>query len=471
MSFNHGVTAKEKPTNTTSQRSLNPTIPVVFVTAPKGSAHVPRLVRSRSEAVNNFGYMDDFNLFTVSEFIDSHFTLYKQSEAIIINIADPQTCKKSRTSTIDLLKPVTTLDYIYYPNTGSVKLKKASTTYTQWKDFSADLNSEGKLVITILNGSAITLPALGLSLEFEYIDAEGVKSADLIGSYDPTTGLRKGLELLDTIFPNWGVVPSLVIAPKFSSDTLVQAAMLAKSQNINGLFKAMTIVDISGSINTIEDAIEVKPLGDPGQIVCWPKVMVMGKLHHMSTHLAGIICKMDSENDGVPSKSPSNRSLKGYFGMSNNKPIDLGPSEANKLNAVGIVTLLNFAGEPRSWGNRTSAFPDAVDMKDTFIHAKRMMYWVNNWLVTETWKHVDSEITKRWVQMILSMHKLRLNGLISMGALLGGDCIYDPGNNHSISEGIVRFGVILGIPGIAEKIEFEIQLDPSYILEFAGDFN
>lgn len=464
--FKHGVSANERGTQITGQGNVDSSIPVVFGTAPKGRVHTPVVVRSYAEAVAEFGFSADFESYTLSEFIDSHFSLYKQSYAILVNVLDPSTAKKSTTGTVDLLQSVTTTT-IQYPVLDSVKLKKGTTDLVKGTDYSAALDKDGFLTITVPSGSTVTLPASGLTLTYDALDLTKVKSSDLIGSVDTTTGKKTGFELLDDIIPKFGVVPGLTLAPKYSTDPIVSSALIAKSQNINGMFKAFTLNDLDTKvIKTKQKAIESKSVGDPGQGICWPKVMRNGRIYHMSTHMAGLIGQMDAANNGVPSNSPSNRTMQvDGLVLADGTPVFLGVNDANDLNGVGISTVLSFIGGPRAWGNRTAAYPNMSDMKDIFIHAKRMMFWINNWIITDTWDNVDSGITPRFIESVTSKHNIRLNGLTSMGAILGGSCAYDPIENPTtqIFEGTVNFILSVGISGVAENIQFGIQIDPTYL--------
>lgn len=466
MSFKHGVYVTEKPTSITGQRSVDSAIPVVFGTAPKGAVNQPFVVRSYTEAVQEFGFSTDFETYTLSEFIDCHFNLYKQSYAILINVADLTKFKKTNTVVIDISDRVTVTD-ISYPGLDSIKLKKGTTDLVKETDYSVKLDTNGTLIISIPDGSTLTLPATELTLSYDSFDSTKLKNTDVIGGVDPNTGVRTGFELLDNIVPQLNVVPSLVLAPRHSTDPLVSSAMVAKAQSINEMFKAFALTDLdTKTIKSKQKAIEAKQTGDPGQVICWPKVVKNGRMYHISTHLACVIAQMDSDNDGVPSRAPSNRTMQvdGCV-LDDGTPVFVGPSDANDLNAVGITTMLSFFGGPRSWGTRTAAFPNATDMKDNFIHAKRMMFWINNWLITDTWQEVDSEINRRFLQAVTSKHNIRLNGLTSSGAILGGSCEFDPLDNSigQMIEGKVMFKLSVGIPGIAENITFEVGIEPKYL--------
>ncbi|OPA76742.1 hypothetical protein BVG16_16355 [Paenibacillus selenitireducens] len=466
MAFKHGVSVNERGTKITGQKSVDSAITVVIGTAPMGRVNVPFVARSRAEAVAEFGFSEDFESFTLSEAIDSHFSLYKQSYAILVNVLDPSLAKKSTTNTVDLLQRATVTS-IQYPLVDSVKLKKDAVTYVKDTDFTVALDKDGFLVISLTATSTITTPSMGLTITYDAIDVSKVKNTDIIGVVDPATGKKTGLEILDDIMPLFGVIPGLVIAPKFSTDPVVATAMIAKAQNINGMFKAFALTDLDTKlIRTKQKAIESKKVGDPGQDIMWPKVQKNGRIYHMSTHKAGLIGQMDAANSGVPSNSPSNRLMQvDGLVLADKTPVSLGPNDANDLNGVGISTVLSFTGGPRAWGNRTAAHPNLTDMKDIFIHAKRMMFWINNWIIIDTWENVDANITKRFIEAVTTKHNIRLNGLTSMGAILGGTCKYDPLENPvtQLIEGTVNFSLSVGIPGVAENIQFGIEIDPTYL--------
>ena len=55
-----------------------------------------------------------------------------------------------------------------------------------------------------------------------------VDSADVIGGINAMTGESEGLELIDAVFPTFGVVPGSILAPRFGEDPAVAAIMAAK---------------------------------------------------------------------------------------------------------------------------------------------------------------------------------------------------------------------------------------------------
>ncbi|MCY7485812.1 phage tail sheath family protein [Paenibacillus alvei] len=468
VDFFHGSRVREKDapvTGTTATTSL----PVFFGTAPMGPVNEPVRVSSKAEATAIFGYSKDFDSYTIHEAMESHFTLYKQRDVIFVNVMDPTKAKKSDTANIDLSNEVTETA-ILYPFLDSVALKNGASDLTKGKDYEAALNKDGYLVITIPSGSSVKLPATGLTITCDMPDVSKVKSADIIGHIKDDT--RTGLELLDIIMPLLGDIPKIVLAPKFSTDPVVAEAMAAKAENINGVFKAITLADIdTTAAKTITAAIDGKKVSNPGTYLCWPKVMYKGQQYHMGTHVAGLIGQMDIANSGLPTASPSNRSMviDGCV-LEDGTPILMGFDQANKLNAQGIATATRLSKGFVLWGNRTSAFPANKDVKDNMLASKRTMYWINNFVITDTFEDVDRQVNRNFIQMIVDKIGIKFNGLVSAGAILGGRIEYDPTENpeSALLNGVIRFKIFVGLTPIAEDIEFTLQFDTNYLKALAG---
>ena len=67
------------------------------------------------------------------------------------------------------------------------------------------------------------------------------------------------MELIRQVYPKLGVVPGLLLAPGWSQDSEVGIALAAKAANINGVFKAMAILDLDTTTATKHtDVKEIK---------------------------------------------------------------------------------------------------------------------------------------------------------------------------------------------------------------------
>ena len=294
-------------------------------------------------------------------------------------------------------------------------------------------------------------------------------ASDIIGGVDATAGDYKGLELIDKVFPKFGLVPGMILAPGWSNSPNVAAVMAAKASNINAHFKCIALVDVpTDTVKKYSDVSAWKTQNNfisERQIVCWPKIKLEDKEFYLSTQLAGAMCKSDAQNDDIPYVSPSNKAIQANGAVANGKEIALGPEQAAYLNGQGVVTALNFIGGWRAWGNRTGAYPSMTDVKDTFIPIRRMFDWIGNTLVLTFWQKVDYPITRRLVETIVDSANIWLNGLAARQFILGGRVEFNRDENPTtdLIDGIIRFHVYVTPPAPAREIDFIVEYDPQYL--------
>lgn len=337
-------------------------------------------------------------------------------------------------------------------------------------DYTAAYNSDGEVIFTIIDDSKVVDDVVNIS--WHEVDPSQVTEEDIIGGIDLVTGDAKGLELIEEIYPRFGLVPGNIIAPKFSQSPTVAAIMKAKCTNINGIFRAIALVDIpTDEIINYTNAPEYKNrhnLVDTSLIVCYPKVALGDVQYNLSTQMAGLINKTDSEHGDIPYKSPSNESLQcdsSVLADGTEKYLSL--EQANYLNSQGIVTALNFVGGFKLWGNSTSAFPSNTDVKDYFIPIRRMFNWINNTLVTMFWSRIDDPLNKRLIESVIDSANIWFNGLTSRGAILGGrvELLGTENTTTDLMAGKINFHVYYTPPSPAQEINFIQEYDPSYIAE------
>lgn len=262
------------------------------------------------------------------------------------------------------------------------------------------------------------------------------------------------------------MIPGLLVSPYWSTKPEVAAVMEAKSQNINGHFNCITLVDIP--TDTVKKYTDVPAWKSNNNytgnnlIVCWPMVKLGNEIFHLSTQIAGAICMIDAENEDIPYMSPSNHELKASAAvLRDGTEVYLGPDQAAYLNGEGIVTALNFIGGWKAWGNRTGAYPVVTDPKDSFIPVKRMMNWIGNTLTLTTWQKVDYPIKQRLIDAIVDSANIWLNGLTAREYILGGRVAFLKEENPTtdLTDGIIRLHVYTTPPPPAREIDFILEYD------------
>lgn len=475
MAYKHGVYTQEVPTSIVPAVNTTAGLPVVFGTAPvhlatdRAATNKPVLCYSYAEAVQQLGFSKDWAKYTLCEVMYSQFALYNRGPVVFVNVLDPKTHKKSVTDkSVDIADKVATLDAPVLLDTLKIKASAVGSVLVAGKDYEAAYDDDGALVITLLDDGTASA-ASSLILAYDELDPTAVNEDDIIGGISVSDGSVKGLECLNKVFPLTGLVPGIVLAPGWSHEPTVAAAMKAKAGNINSHFKAITLNDVpTESVKKYTDVknwMNQNSYNDTAQVVCWPMVKMGDDIYHMSTHVLGVIATVDSSNGDIPYESPSNKSMQiNGCCLKDGTEVVLGPDEAGYLNGQGVVTALNFIGGWKCWGNRTACYPSNTDPKDAFISIRRMFYWHAQTFIQTYWAKVDKPINKRLIQTVLDSENMRLNGLTGQGVILGGRVEFRDDENPvtNLMDGIIKFHTYLTPPAPAREIENVLEYDPAY---------
>lgn len=236
-----------------------------------------------------------------------------------------------------------------------------------------------------------------------------------------------------------------------------------------GIAERMRAVIIADGPNT-NDADAIAYAGDFGSkrvYVVDPKVIKVDEDGNPQTEwaspaVAGLIAK--SDNDRGFWWSPSNQNINGIIGTA--RPIDftLGDanSRANLLNENKITTIIRQDGY-RLWGNRTLS----SDAKWAFLCVVRTADIINDSLLRAHLWAVDRGITKQYITDVTEGVNAYLRHLVTIGAILGGECWADPDLNtpDQIAQGKVYFDFDFTAVYPAEHIIMRSHLTDRYLTE------
>ena len=465
---NHGVFIQEQATGIGAPVVAATGVSFVIGTAPVHSAAhpaalgVPVLITGWNEFRDKFGYDDDWSKYNLCEFAFAHFALYGMQPVIFVNLLDPAT----HTTPVAAADKTVVNKKITLPkealNAVSLLVKPAGgvgTAYVKGTDY-AVIYTDAACIIEVLPLGAI-YAAASLSIAYTAVNPAAVDAAAVV----------TGMESIELCVTMLGLIPDLIVSPKFSLAPTVAAVMAAKADGINGMFRAKAIIDISSATAAADaygDVLAYKntnALTDENQILCWPLVTFGGKTFHMSTHLAALMAATDTQY-GAPYVSPSNKALL-IDGIVDAQAaeINLTLAQANILNAQGVVTALNFMGGWKAWGNYTACYPGATDVKNTLIPVSRVFDWVANTVIQTCWSYVDMPMNRRVLDNILDLLNIWLNGLTGSGYLLGGRVEMSEDENPvtNLMQGIVKFHLYITPPSPAQEINFTLEYDVSYL--------
>ncbi|MBI9112250.1 phage tail sheath family protein [Maridesulfovibrio ferrireducens] len=302
----------------------------------------------------------------------------------------------------------------------------------------------------------------------EISDPTVVTGDDIIGGVDADTLEKTGLELINEVFPKYRIIPGSIVAPGFSDEPAVAISMSSKASLINGIFKAMAIIDIPESVTKYTDTPSYKEtsnLTDEHMIVCFPKVKKGDKIYHLSSHVAALLARVDHDAEGIPFRSPSNQRMEITGNDLAGNELRLGLDEANYLNSQGIITAMNWDGGWKCWGNRTACYPSNTDPKDSFIPVRRFFNWHSNTFILTYFSKVDWPLTRRLLTTIMDSENIRLNSFASREIILGGriEILESENPTTDLMDGIVRFHTYMTPPSPAREIINILEYDPKYI--------
>jgi len=477
MSLNHGVRISEAQTPIVPTKQVDSAIPVVIGTAPlwktasyrTAGANVPLIAYDAAEAVLKLGDDTNWSSYTLCEFVKCFFTLYGMAPAVFINVFDPYGNADHRNAEANVTQSLvagaltltsgTAVDDVLIDNV-VVKSSDDVTTYDVDDDYLIDYDDDYHVVITRVADGDIPSATTSLKIYYETAKPSGVDADDIIA----------GITKVDEVFTSLNKNAGCLVAPKWSMNTTVAAAMLAKAQDIDDSFRCPVIVDVSTDASTGADVYsEVAALksgnswADPHMFCCWPLVTKGDDTYYYSSHLAAAIAATDYNNNSVPFASPSNQLLSadGLVTAAGDS-ICMSRAQANSLNEAGVVTGIQWDGSWRVWGNWTAAFVSDTDPKDSQVCVRRMFDWIGNTIVRTFFSQVDSPLNRRTVERIEHSLNQWLSSLVAQGALLYGKVRLLASDNPvaSLMSGSVSFRVDLTPVSAASDIAFTLAIDP-----------
>ena len=104
----------------------------------------------------------------------------------------------------------------------TLKSQDLAATYAEGVDYSVNLETG---VVTRIEGGSIASGATVSVSAYEYADPSKVAADDIVGGVDGATGKPEGLELVNSVFPMFRILPGTIVAPGWSDDPAVAAVM------------------------------------------------------------------------------------------------------------------------------------------------------------------------------------------------------------------------------------------------------
>lgn len=427
MSYKHGIYAKRIAGDSVTPE-VSGTLPVYFGVAPvhqlesyEGKTNVPILLDGASEAVSKIGYSLLWDDYSLSEAVFAHFMRVDAvGPIVVINVLDPAKHRASSDTTATLTFANGKAEIA---DSKAILSTITLTGKTKGTDYTVEVNDDGTAVIVRdLTGTMTTA-----AVAYRKIDLTAV-SVDVVTASIST--------VLPNVYEVTGMIPSLLLAPGWSQDKAVADALVKAADKINGHWDAYALVDIAPTAATVTAAKAKKNAegrSTAKETPCWPMVTDGIRNYHLSCLCAVMHQMVDTENEDIPYESCSNKILAGITGLvvanssGDAEAIKMTIENANELNAVGIRTALFWGGSYRIWGPHTGAYSSEGDnaADEIFDCSVRMVRWLGNTFQALYGDVIDRPMHRALVDSILNEEQMRLDNLVSRGALLGGKIRFD----------------------------------------------
>lgn len=444
MAYFHGAYNAEQDTSLTVPIRGGAGLPVVFGTAPihlakdpSKAVNTPLLCYSFQECAQAAGYSDDFKSFTLCQSVDAGFRVFNVAPIILVNVLDPS--KPAHVQAYEAEEvPVRDGQAVYtkpYVLLDSLEVKSGETVLSAESDYTSAHDNDGNVAVLLLSQAAQDAEALTISAKG--LNPSGVTREDIVGGVDSVTGRETGLELVRQIYPKLGMVPGQLLAPGWSGDPVVAAALQAKTEALNGVFECTCLLDIptegengAAVYTEVKAAKEKLGASSTHAAALWPMVAVGDKIYHYSAVFAALTAYTDASNGDVPYESPSNKDLRiTATVLADGTEVVLDQQQANDaLNANGIITAINQEGF-RSWGNSTAAYPATTDPKDRWLAVRRFFNWDGNNFIRTYFQKVDRPGNTRLIQSIVDSQNVIGNGYVAREYCAGYRTEFRSGEN------------------------------------------
>jgi phage tail sheath protein FI len=432
--------------------------------SPIGPKNTLTLVQSPADASQFGAIVPNFN---IPQALDA---IQKQGAGtvLVVNVFDPTANTDAVTETKDVEDGKFSLtDAPNYDGSNTLALTNGESggdlvTYTLNTDYKVDDFGN----VTIVPGGAIS-EGDTVTCIYRKFDPTSVNNSQLIGAL--TSGVRTGMKVFDLAFSTFGFNPRLLICPGYTSIKAITAELLVYADRFRGHVIVDSVVGdtVTAAIADRADITSSFGTSSKRAILTYPRLKAYdpatdaSAVVPYSSFLAGVIAATDN-TDGYWF-SPSNREIKGITGVERiiTASVNDATTEANLFNEKGIVTIFNSFGTGlRTWGNRSAAFPTST-APSNFIAVQRTADILHESLELAMLQFIDLPLNNALIDAIRDTVNSFIRTLIQRGAIIDGECTYDPAKNPptEIAAGHVTFDIVFMPPTPAERITFESFID------------
>jgi phage tail sheath protein FI len=339
---------------------------------------------------------------------------------------------------------------------GSVDTVSLQRVYVLTTDYT--VNAVTGEISRVLTGAITSGQTLNVS--YTWLDPATIVAADIVGTV--VAGVRTGAQCWLDASNLLGYEPKILIAPGYNTATVVDGLDVLASS-----LKAVWVSDVTAG-QTVAQALTTRSSGNVFNTATrrgWPVYPHLvdgdGVTRPGSAYIAGAMANLDLTKGFW--YSPSNVEIQGVASLERaiSFQLDDATCDANVLNAQGIQTFATGYGLGiRSWGNRNLSYPSSSDPL-SFIAGQRIQDMLWRSIQVAALNYMDLPGNQAAIDSVRAAVNAFIRELVGKGALVGGECTYDPARNPSSQTGAGHyvFGLRWMFPPPMEQIEFEDYVD------------
>lgn len=444
MAVSHGFNLTEATTSVSAPVQVSSGLQIIVGTAPvnqlanpAAAVNTPLYVSTYKEAVAAVGWSNDFAKYTLCEAISANFQVVGTAPIVVINVLDPKN-KKHITAldetSVQVNDGVAEIDKVGILLEKLV-VKKDATTLTADVDYIASFNDDGTVSLALINGGAGD-GATTLTVSGSILDASKVTADDIVGGVNAATGAETGLEVVRQVYPKLSKAPGILLAPRFSKNAQVCAALQAKCRKINGLFNAVCFIDLDCSADGAQKYTDVaeqktkQTATSREAYALWLYVKVGETVYSGSSMAAAATVYNDSQNGDRPVASPSNVTIPiSAACLEDGTEVLMDQEQGTFLNDLGIATFIRSGTDFVIWGNETAAYPKNTDPKDMFLCIRRFFNYAWTSFVLDNMSKLDKPMNKKRLQSIIDSENMKGSVYVSTEVCASYSMKADPDRN------------------------------------------
>jgi phage tail sheath protein FI len=422
MAVSHGFNLTEATTSVSAPVQVSSGLQIIVGTAPvnqlanpAAAVNTPLYVSTYKEAVAAVGWSSDFAKYTLCEAISANFKVVGTAPIVVINVLDPANRKHITAldeTSVQVNDGVAEIDKVGILLEKLV-VKKDTTTLTADVDYIASFNDDGTVSLALITGGAGD-DATTLTVSGSILDASKVTADDIVGGVNAATGAETGLEVVRQAYPKLSKAPGILLAPRFSKNAQVCAALQAKCRKINGLFNAVCFVDLDCSADGAQKYTDVakqkakQTATSREAYALWLYVKVGETVYSGSSMAAAATVYNDSQNGDRPVASPSNVTVPiSAACLEDGTEVLMNQEQGTFLNDQGIATFIRSGNDFVIWGNETAAYPKNTDPKDMFLCIRRFFNYAWTSFVLDNMSKLDKPMNPKRLQSIIDSENMK----------------------------------------------------------------